>query len=223
MGPPPRSACCCSCWCRITRLSTGSDIGTDDGLRGGAGASGGRHGRPEVSTHVSFDPPPCDELTISSPSGSATRVRPPGRTKMLSSAGVDDERAQVDVAGLELPVDHGGHRGQLHDRLRDPAARASLRMWRRSLSSSSCVARGPMTMPLPPEPSTGLTTSSPGGPAPPRGPRGPRAATCPRWRGWAPRRGSSGSGPARRCRRACRRPPRCRRRWRWSRSRLAPR
>ncbi len=32
------------------------------------------------TTQVSLDPPPCEELTTSSPSGSATRVSPPGST-----------------------------------------------------------------------------------------------------------------------------------------------
>ena len=40
----------------------------------------GRGRRPAASTQVSFDPPPWLEFTISSPSGSATRVSPPGST-----------------------------------------------------------------------------------------------------------------------------------------------
>ena len=35
---------------------------------------------PYSSTQVSFEPPPCEELTMSEPLGSATRVRPPGST-----------------------------------------------------------------------------------------------------------------------------------------------
>jgi hypothetical protein len=34
------------------------------------------------TTQVSFDPPPCDELTIKEPSRKATRVNPPGTTSM---------------------------------------------------------------------------------------------------------------------------------------------
>jgi hypothetical protein len=36
------------------------------------------------NTHVSFDPPPCDELTTSDPLRSATRVSPPGAIVTLS-------------------------------------------------------------------------------------------------------------------------------------------
>ena len=32
---------------------------------------------------MSFDPPPCEELTISEPLRSATRESPPGRTQVL--------------------------------------------------------------------------------------------------------------------------------------------
>src|SRR4030095_9500142 len=34
------------------------------------------------STHVSLLPPPCEELTTRDPFFNATRVRPPGNTKM---------------------------------------------------------------------------------------------------------------------------------------------
>src|SRR5262249_23159927 len=37
-----------------------------------------------ASTHVSFEPPPCDEFTTSDPFGSATRVSPPGITSTRS-------------------------------------------------------------------------------------------------------------------------------------------
>ncbi len=51
--------------------------------------SGGRlgalpAGRRSESTQVSLEPPPWLELTISSPSGSATRVSPPGSTHTRS-------------------------------------------------------------------------------------------------------------------------------------------
>jgi uncharacterized circularly permuted ATP-grasp superfamily protein len=39
-----------------------------------------QHAASSASTHVSLVPPPCDELTTSEPSGSATRVNPPGTT-----------------------------------------------------------------------------------------------------------------------------------------------
>jgi len=46
-----------------------------------AGRGRGRRNLPSPSTQVSFEPPPWEELTISSPSGSATRVSPPGSTQ----------------------------------------------------------------------------------------------------------------------------------------------
>ena len=36
------------------------------------------------TTHVSFDPPPCDEFTTSEPLRRATRVRPPGMMVVFS-------------------------------------------------------------------------------------------------------------------------------------------
>src|SRR5690348_15451244 len=35
------------------------------------------------STHVSFEPPPCEEFTTSDPLRNATRVRPPGKTQVF--------------------------------------------------------------------------------------------------------------------------------------------
>ena len=65
--------------------------------------------RPSWSTHVSFEPPPWEELTMSSPSGSATRVSPPGSTKMSAPELTTTEaqiaelsRAEFDTVG-ELP------------------------------------------------------------------------------------------------------------------------
>ena len=55
-------------------------------------------------TQVSLPPPFCDELTTISPASKATRESPPGGRRDLG--GVERERAQVDVAGLEPAVDH---------------------------------------------------------------------------------------------------------------------
>ena len=68
---------------------------------GGAAQHSGSHRaaprRPaRPSTQVSLVPPPCEELTTSEPSRSATRVRPPGTT-VISRPG-EYERTQVDVA-----------------------------------------------------------------------------------------------------------------------------
>src|SRR4051795_8069488 len=49
------------------------------GLR--PGRPGGRRPQLAGSTHVSLPPPPCDELTTSSPSANATRVSPPGSAR----------------------------------------------------------------------------------------------------------------------------------------------
>src|SRR5262249_1245695 len=45
------------------------------------------------STQVSLLPPPCDELTISDPSRSATRVRPPGRTRGSAPSSTNGRRS----------------------------------------------------------------------------------------------------------------------------------
>ena len=94
-------------------------------MRGAAssGEAGAKVGRPSAaSTQVSFDPPPWLELTTSAPSGSATRVRPPGSSQ-TSLAVVDRERPQVDVPRRQRLVDQHGRGGQRHRPLRDPAAR----------------------------------------------------------------------------------------------------
>ena len=75
-----------------------------------------------ASTQVSFEPPPRDELTISSPSASATRVRPPGSTQTRWPS-LTANGPQVDVAGPELAVHEGRHGRELDDRLRDPGSR----------------------------------------------------------------------------------------------------
>ena len=52
--------------------------------------------RHSSTTHVSFVPPPCDELTTSDPGVIATRVKPAGHDPHAVGAG-QHERPQVDV------------------------------------------------------------------------------------------------------------------------------
>jgi hypothetical protein len=42
---------------------------------------------------VSFEPPPCEELTTSEPRRSATRVKPPGRTQVLDPVTANGRRS----------------------------------------------------------------------------------------------------------------------------------
>ena len=72
-------------------------------LVGGAGRACVRRRRSSVaSTQVSFVPPPCDELTTSEPSRSATRVRPPGHqlTRLARTA----RRAAGRCAAARCPL-----------------------------------------------------------------------------------------------------------------------
>src|SRR5208282_1429653 len=46
-----------------------------------------------ATTHVSLLPPPCDEFTISDPSRSATRVRPPGNTRAFEPSSTNGRRS----------------------------------------------------------------------------------------------------------------------------------
>jgi hypothetical protein len=105
---------------------------------------------------VSFEPPPCDELTTSWPSGSATRVRPPGSTHLV--AVVDGERAQVGVPRAH-PSSTSVGMVEHDDRLRDPPARVGDELLAQLLELGGRGIR-PHDEPLPPEPSTGFTTSS---------------------------------------------------------------
>ena len=67
---------------------------------------------------MSFEPPPCDELTTSDPFRRATRVRPPGVTTVFSP---QDVGPQVDVAPLKAVVaprrGAGKHDGLLCDKI----------------------------------------------------------------------------------------------------------
>src|SRR5659263_56655 len=76
---PTTDCCCCCCWARISS-SRNTAGGLSTMTSRGRSCVTGRLWRVSDSTQVSFEPPPRDELTTSCPSGSATRVRPPGRT-----------------------------------------------------------------------------------------------------------------------------------------------
>ena len=83
---PPRwrCCCCCCCWSLLGGERRRAPGRRPAGRRaaGPARARVGRCCRPwPASTQVSFEPPPREEFTISSPSPSATRVRPPGSTQ----------------------------------------------------------------------------------------------------------------------------------------------
>ena len=109
-------------------------------------------------TQVSLDPPPWLEFTTSSPSRQRDPGQPAGQHPHVVAV-VDRERPQVDVP----------RRQRLPDRApgdvdRPPAAARSSRAgwrppWPGARRASASSARGPMTMPVPPAPSTGLSTS----------------------------------------------------------------
>ena len=73
-------------------------------------------------TQVSFEPPPWLELTTSWPSGSATRVRPPGSTQTFSPSFTANGRRSA-CRGRMPSSTSVGMVESMHDRLRDPAAR----------------------------------------------------------------------------------------------------
>src|SRR5690348_6141333 len=60
-----------------------------------------QHGAP--STQVSLLPPPCDELTISEPSRSATRVRPPANTRAGAPSSTNGRRSMWRGTSRGLP------------------------------------------------------------------------------------------------------------------------
>ena len=113
---------------------------------------------PPPTTQVSFEPPPWLELTTRPPSRRATRVRPPGRTQMSSPSLTAKGRRSTWRRTMEWSTQVGDV---------DKATTRWAIQWRGSAStsranssSSAPVAAGPMTRPLPPEPSTRLKTSS---------------------------------------------------------------
>src|SRR5215472_18897047 len=48
---------------------------------------------PHSTIHVSFEPPPCEELTTSEPRRNATRVSPPGNTQVLDPVTANGRRS----------------------------------------------------------------------------------------------------------------------------------
>jgi hypothetical protein len=121
----------------------------------GCAADGARR---SVSTQVSFDPPPWELFTTSCPSPSATRVSPPGSTHTSWPSFTAKGRRST-CRGRNAPsVYVGTVESWTTGCATQPRGSATRR--ERSRSSSAGVASGPTTIPLPPEPSTGLTTSS---------------------------------------------------------------
>ncbi len=108
------------------------------------------------STHVSFEPPPCEELTIIEPSRSATRVSPPGTMWMSSPKTANGRRSTW--RGASEPS--GDAVGQVESctsscAIQRSGSRRTMSAWR---ASSSSPAAGPMKTPLPPDSLVGLTT-----------------------------------------------------------------
>jgi hypothetical protein len=110
------------------------------------------------STQVSLEPPPWLELTTRLPSVSATRVSPPGSTHTRSPSFTAKGRRSTWRGTMapstqvgEVDSDTVGWAIQLLGEASTMSA---------SSSSSALEAWGPMTSPLPPEPSTRLNTSS---------------------------------------------------------------
>src|SRR5690606_8812784 len=160
-SPPARVCCCCSCcgcWpCAVScgLVSSGTPV---TGCAAGGSAATVVRRRPLPSTQVSFEPPPCEELTTSWPSASATRVSPPGSTHTFSPSLTAKGRRSTCRGRSESPASVGTVDSCTAGCAIQPRGSARSRV--RAASSSSRLAAGPMMMPLPPEPSTGLTTSS---------------------------------------------------------------
>ena len=107
---------------------------------------------------MSLEPPPWLEFTIRLLAGQRDAGQPAGHDPDVAPV-VHRERAQVEVARAHAAVDER-RRGRQRDRLlRDPPARVGEHLHRAGRTSSASVAAGPITSPLPPEPSTGLNTS----------------------------------------------------------------
>src|SRR3954452_3478138 len=81
-GAPACCCCCCCCCISIASEEVTAGSGPPGWGKGAGGRAAGR--RSPASTQVSFDPPPWLEFTTSEPSGSATRVSPPGSTHTSS-------------------------------------------------------------------------------------------------------------------------------------------
>src|SRR2546421_6474924 len=116
----------------------------------------GGSARSAASTQVSLEPPPWLELTTSAPSGSATRVSPPGSSQTSLPSLMANGRRSMWRGATSLPISVGdvdSATGRWAIQPRGSAATVTRRA--SNVDSSAC---GPMTIPLPPAPSTGLRT-----------------------------------------------------------------
>ena len=126
-------------------------------IRVRSGSSASLAWRGGLITQVSFEPPPWLEFTTSSPSGSATRVRPPGSTHTLLPSLTANGRRSTCRGAIRPPTSVG----QVDRPIGFCAiqSRGLARTLTARSRSDFSSARGPITMPLPPEPSTGLSTN----------------------------------------------------------------
>ena len=125
--PPRPCCCCCCCWAAWGTTGPGSSgfarrqrVEGRGRQRAGAGWSAPAPG--SASTQVSLEPPPWLEFTTRLPSGSATRVRPPGTTQTRSPSFTANGRRSM-WRGRSGRPDVRRRRRQLHDLLGDPAPR----------------------------------------------------------------------------------------------------
>ena len=84
-----------------------------------------RKTRQRASAQVSLKPPPCEELTTIDPSTREKRVRPLRHTLVCLPDSTNALRIRHAAAGLAVLVD-GGQGAEVHDLLRDEAARFGL-------------------------------------------------------------------------------------------------
>ena len=218
--------CCWPCWLRNRQRAAApaglggcSKPGRSDRLitwvdRRPGPAAGSASWLPN-STQVSFEPPPCEELTTSSPSGNATRVSPPGSTQTELPLFTANGRRSTCRGRILSPISVGTVDSAISRWAIQP--RGFSRMVALALARVSESACEPMTMPLPPDPSTGLRTSSARCSSAYSlvvGHLHPVGVHVEQDRLFA--QVVPDDVRARRCRPACRRRCRCRPRWRWS-------
>src|SRR5205823_535577 len=101
--------CCCCCCCLISRSMADSTAGSAPwaGAAVRVTVRAGAVCRSPASTQVSFDPPPWLELTTSDPSGSATRVKPPGSTHTSSPSLTANGRRSTCRGATSSPISVG--------------------------------------------------------------------------------------------------------------------
>src|SRR5262249_6142944 len=155
----PLCCCCCCCW---PKVSSGPSSLAElvAGPRASAPVPSSRTAPSlrAASTQVSLLPPPWEEFTTRLPAGSATRVRPPGSTNTDCPSLTANGRRSTCRGASSFPTLVGTVDSDTTGCAIQPRGLARIR--RRAAASSRVVAHGPNTMPCPPEPSTGLTTSS---------------------------------------------------------------